>query len=169
MDFTELLTTFATSTNRIVDANNIRGQLNFQSLDVLADYLRYDDVDCLWEEFGDFRRCSRSNRFGEYAYFELSQDIEDYIISLVIPFDGMGRRSGLARFIVTYAPENLEIQRLELYDDLSEILHSDISCDIKYFFSLPRLVNRPGEHTPSTHFRIDHRVYTKCKIQQTIH
>ncbi|WP_394155973.1 hypothetical protein [Loktanella salsilacus] len=169
MHIKDLIVTFATSTKRTININEITDRLQFNYLSDIAEYLFYDDVDCLWEDFGSFCSCSPSNRIGEYAFFELSQDVANFAISLIIPFDKQGRRSGLARLIVTYEPENLEIQRLELSDDFSANLHSDITSDIEQFLSISRLVNGKKKNPPSTQFRIDCSTYTEPDRQQTMH
>ena len=169
MHIKDLIVTFATSTKRTINIDEITDRLQFNYLSDIAEYLFYDDVDCVWEDFGSFRSCSPSNRIGEYAFFELSQDIAKFTISLIIPLDGKGRRSRPARLIVAYEPENLEIQRLELSESFSDILHSDITYDIEEFFSISCLVNGKKMNPPSTQFRIDCSTYTDPVHKQTMH
>jgi hypothetical protein len=112
-----------------------RDDINFDSLQDMVDFLRYETIDELWSIFGELRACQRSPRPDEYAYFFIDQVSENFALSLVIPFDPTGQLSHCVR--LTLETRERELQSQELCWEMSKSILEDVRDDIEDFLKSP--------------------------------
>ncbi|WP_370284929.1 hypothetical protein [Pseudooceanicola nanhaiensis] len=129
-------------------------EADISSLEELVDRLMFGTMDDFWEGFGDFRCCSYgSTDPADFAVYRIDQVVGGVEVGLWFPFDSTGGLTGPARLTMTYLPKQIEIQRIDLLEVMTENLFSDVTDEVSYF-----LENR----RPRSQCSVPHRAPNGC-------
>lgn len=89
----------------------------------------------VWEAFGDYRTIRRSARPGEFGVLEICDADEDFVLSVLLPFDQHGALQGQCRVALSNRERELVCRKIDAAT--SGEIHAEVECEI--LASLPGL------------------------------